>query len=64
MKKIEKAYDTVIKYYDNWHLEPDDFGLQVVEKAVEELLKTIRDEKAIYKLKKGDLSEFYKKNNK
>lgn len=42
MKRIEESMDTLKKYYDNWHLEPDHFGLQVVEKATQELLTNIQ----------------------
>lgn len=44
MEKIEKAYDRVKNYYDQWHLQPDEFGLRVVNDAVDELLTVIQEE--------------------
>lgn len=44
MERIEKAYDRLKSYYDIWHLEPDEFGLRVVQDAVDELLTVIQEE--------------------
>ena len=44
MEIIEKNYDRVKSYYDQWHLQPDEFGLKVVRDAVVELLNAIQEE--------------------
>lgn len=44
MERIERAYDRVKAYYDQWHLQPDEFGLRVVNDAVDELLTIIQEE--------------------
>ena len=43
MERIEKAYDKLKSYYDIWQLEPDELGLEVVQRAVVEMSKIIEE---------------------
>lgn len=43
MERIEKAYEKVKGYYDIWHLEPDELGLEVVQRAIVEMSKIITE---------------------